>query len=668
MEIILAGRAGYCYGVKRAMRMAREAARQGGRVYSLGPLIHNPRALKPLEREGLRIASSLDEVKEGTVIIRTHGVPPGVLEEARKRGLEVVDATCPYVSRAQEAARKLQEEGYQVVVVGQAQHPEVQGLLGWTDGQAIVVENVSEAEALPPCPRIGVVSQTTQREEVLRQVVEVLRSKAGELKVANTICTATSRRQEEARRLAEKVEVMLVIGSQLSSNTRKLADICRESGAETYLIEEAGDIRPAWLAGKTAVGITAGASTPDWIIKGVRSKVEELRETDGEGMEQAGLATLEVGDLVRGKVVNVGTDSILVDVGYKSEGIIPLRELSQRPVERPDQVVRPGEDIEAVVLKVNGQEGTLILSKRRADEERAWKGLQEALDRQYTIEAPVIEEVKGGLVVDVGVRGFVPASQVERGYVSNLTKYVGTNLRLKVLELDRAKRRAVLSRKLVLEEEQRLLKERTWENLEEGQVRKGVVKNVTDFGAFIDLGGVDGLLHVSEMSWGRVEHPSQVVKEGDTIEVKVLRVDREKEKISLGLKQVLPDPWENVIRKYPVGSVVNGKVVRTVGFGAFVELEPGVEGLVHISQLADRRVARTEDVVQPGDDIRVKVLKVDPAERRISLSLKEADQERDRNLARQYTPDREREGVTIGDVYGDLLEETKERLNEERRD
>jgi ribosomal protein S1 len=355
---------------------------------------------------------------------------------------------------------------------------------------------------------------------------------------------------------------------------------------------------------------------------------QEPREQDilEQSMGMGAVEDVRPGQVVTGTVVQVSGDSVLVDVGAKSEGIIHLHDLSHRRVERADEVVKLGDTIPVYVLGWEGEEGMLRLSKRRADEVEAWKRLEAVMENGEVLEAEVTEVVRGGLVVDVGLRGFVPSSHVARGYINDLKPFLGQTLRLRVIELDRSKRRAILSRKVVLEEESKTLRETLWAEIEEGQVRDGTVKSLTDFGAFIDLGGVDGLLHISEMSWGRIQHPSEILEEGKPIKVKVLRLDREKEKISLGLRQVMPNPWETVAERYLEGEIYPGKVVRLAAFGAFVELEPGVDGLVHVSQLADHRIATPGEAVQVGDLIQVKVLYVDAEAKRISLSKREADE------------------------------------------
>jgi small subunit ribosomal protein S1 len=706
LEIMLAKNAGYCSGVKTAIQLLENLLAEGGQVYSLGPPIHNPRAVADLAARGLRVVTDLSEaVGNGRLVIRSHGAPPQIIREAQEKGLDVADATCRRVKQAQEAARELLDDGLDVIVVGDETHPEVIGIVGAIEGRATVVASADAVAALPPLGQVGVVAQTTQRPEVVAEIVAELRKKAKRLIFRDTLCPATARRQTEAWEMAHAADVMLVVGGRNSANTRKLAEICRQSGARTYLIEGPEEIDPAWFQDSDRVGITAGASTPDWLLKEVVAKMEETKDraelgnteeltaaaeitpeeaTDvaetpeedvGAPAAEAGdvldpgditMQELEPGQVTKGKVVQVASDHVLVDVGYKSEGVIPFSELSHREIAAPADVVSEGEEIDVYVLSVDNKEGGLLLSKKRADEESAWEYIADKYEKGEILTVPVIEEVKGGLVVDVGLRGFMPASHVERGYVSDLSKYVGQNVRVRVLELDQSKNRVILSQKVVLEEEYERMKEETWANISEGQVRHGTVKSITDFGAFIDLGGVDGLLHVSEMAWGRVHHPSEVVQIGEEIDVKVLRVDREAGRISLGLKQILPDPWQNVADKYPVDSVVEGRVVRLAPFGAFVELEPGVDGLVHISELADRRVATPDEVVQPGDQVKVKVLKVRPNEKRISLSLKEAMQDRERQVMEEYMDDRSSSstgGVTLGEMLGDLANDMKERVN-----
>lgn len=379
-----------------------------------------------------------------------------------------------------------------------------------------------------------------------------------------------------------------------------------------------------------------------------------------EGMKDAvEVKAVRHGEVVRGTVVHVGQDEVMVDIGAKSEGVIPIRELSCCEITSPQDVVKVGDEIEVYVLKAEDNEGKLILSKEKADAEKAWAVLEEVLESRAPVKGVVREVVKGGLLVDVGVRAFLPASLVERGYVEDLTKYLGQEIKARVIELNRPRKKVILSRKSVLEEEFAVLRQERLGSLQEGEVVRGEVRRLTQFGAFVDIGGVDGLLHISEMSWHRINHPSEVVKVGDDLDVKVLKVDRENEKISLGLKQVLPNPWDTVSEKYPVGSIVKAKVVRLAPFGAFVQIEPGVEGLVHISHLADRHVAKPDEVVSEGEEVDVKVLSVDPAEKRIRLSIREVAKEKQTRETQDYSSKQQdsSEVITIGDMVGkDLFE------------
>lgn len=715
MRVILAKKAGFCFGVNRALEMAWATIfEKAGPVYSLGPLIHNEQVQARLAEAGVNEISDPAEISTGTLIIRSHGVEPAVLEAAGTRGLRIVDATCPFVSRIHVFARELTEAGYQVVVVGDSRHPEVRGIIGWAGNQAVVIENVDEVGKLTLTGKIGIIAQTTQSQDNFQLIVEAV-SKAGiEVKILNTICGATAERQRAALELTGQVDVMVVAGGFNSANTKKLVDICRKLGKTTYHVETANDLYPGWFRGVQVAGLTAGASTPDWIIEEVKKRMsdneemsiteivmeedataedtkntaeDDLQNADDESLKETteGVSedvaeesmqdaadesmedTVEVkalrqGEIVKGVVVHIAPDEVLVDVGAKSEGIIPIRELSCCEVTSPQDIVKVGDEIEVCVLKAEDNEGKLILSKEKADEEKAWANLEEVLASEEPVFGVVREVVKGGLLVDVGARAFLPASLVDRGYVEDLSKYLGQEISARVIEINRGRKKVILSRKAILEEKYARIRQEMLENLQENQVIKGTVRRLTQFGAFVDIGGVDGLLHISEMSWYRINHPSEVVKVNDELDVMVLKVDRESEKISLGLKQVLPNPWDSVESKYPVDSVVTAKVVRLAPFGAFVQLEPGVEGLVHISHLADRHVAKPDEVVTEGEEVTVKVLSVDTNEKRVRLSIREVIKEKqERETPHEYSTsnvvsDANDEVFTIGDMVGNLFE------------
>ncbi|HEX6988003.1 MAG TPA: 30S ribosomal protein S1 [Bacillota bacterium] len=458
--------------------------------------------------------------------------------------------------------------------------------------------------------------------------------------------------------------------------------------------ELAGTAEPGEPAGTAKPAEPAGSAEPGEPARGAGTAEPAADRPSGE--ELPVLEHVSPGDVVRGIVRRVEDDLIVVDVGYKADGVVPRSELTLAPGQNPRDLFEEGQALYVSVLSVDPRDGGLLLSERRARAKRAWTDLEQAMAERRILKAPVVEAVKGGLIVDVGLRAFMPASHVERGYVNDLNRYVGQTVRARVIEMDRAKSRVILSQKSVLDEEYQRRREETWNSLEAGQLRTGVVKGMTDFGAFIDLGGVDGLLHVSELAWGRVERPSDVLREGQEVTVKVLKVDRERERVSLSLKQTLPDPWEGAAARYPEGSWVKGRVARLAPFGAFVEFEPGIEGLVHISEMADRHVARPDEVVQEGDEVQVRVLRVQEAQRRISLSLKPEPQRRseppvergegegsrrgggrrrgrdrkrgaERERPRAEVMEREPEGITLGEMFGDLFQQTRELLVNEQR-
>lgn len=656
MKIIRAEKAGFCFGVKRALDMAERTA-QMSNTASLGPLIHNHQVVKRMEKQGVRVVEAVKEAEHGgTLIIRSHGVPPDVYSEAERNEIHVVDATCPFVQKAQRLAAEASKNS-QVIVVGDKKHPEVQGILGWAGGNAMAIEKLEEALELPFYEKVSVLAQTTQPAENFQRIVEELRKHTHELTVHNTICNATEERQTVARELASKVEVMIVVGGRNSANTRKLAGICAEL-TQTHLIETADELKEEWFTGVNTAGLTAGASTPDWIIEEVYKTMSDMGEKDLVADEmmtmeswEENMQKLHRGALVKGTVVKLTHDEVYVDLGWKSEGIINLRELSVAPASNPSEVVSVGQEIEAVVLRVENEEGHPVLSKRKADEEAAIEHLEKIAETKEEIQAKVASVVKGGLIVDVGMRGFIPASQIQPGYVDDLNQFVGQTLRLRVIEFDPSKRKVVLSQKVILQEEQVEKRAHLFETLQEGDVVSGTVRRLAQFGAFVDLGGVDGLLHVSDMAYTRIKHPSELVNVGDEVEVQVLKVDHEQGKVSLGLKQLKPSPWDNILEKYPLGAVVTGKVVRIAPFGAFVQLEDGVDGLIHISQLSEKRVNKVEDVVQVGDMVQAKVIECKPEEKRLSLSIREASAEaqaqQDADLLASQP---ESPAVTIGDV------------------
>lgn len=628
MEIKLAPNAGFCFGVRAAINKGEKLIEEGkGPIATLGPLIHNPQEVARLESLGIRSYDELSDIQEKNVLIRTHGVAPSVYEDIEKSGHAYFDCTCPKVKKVQQIAREHAEAGYQVLILGDRNHPEVMAIVGWTGDTAIVFISLDELKALSLAgKKICLVSQTTEKLERFESAVAYLQSlELEELVIHNTICAATRDRQSDASDLAREVDLMVVIGGYNSANTCKLVSICQDAGVMTKHVESAADLEDEWFRGIEKIGLTAGASTPDWIIREVIDKMEEL--TMEQGLEQ-GYGTLEplnLYDVVTGTVVKINPDEVMVDVGGKSEGVIPIKELSFQKDPDVEDIVKVGDEIQVMVIKMENNEGHMVLSKKRADQEKAMDELQQKFENGEVIEAKVVSDVKGGVIVDIGARGFVPASHLDTKYVDDIKSFVGNTYRFKIIEFDPnpENRKIILSRRAVLEEEEKAAREQFWANIEEGQTIKGRVQRIANFGAFVDLGGVDGLLHISEMGWGRVKQPTDVVSVGDEIEVYVLSADREKGKISLSLKKLIANPWDNVAEKYPQGAVLTGKVVRIAPFGAFVALEDGVDGLVHISQIAWEHVEKVEDALSIGQEVQVKVLEVDEDRKRISLSIKD---------------------------------------------
>lgn len=652
MEIILAEHRGFCYGVKRAVEKAL-SVKGSPDVYTLGPLIHNPQVVEYLAQQGIQLAGNLADIAQGTVIIRSHGVEPGIYTEAEDRGLTVIDATCPHVQKAQRSAHSLLLEGYSVVVIGEKHHPEVQAIVGWCAGQAQVVESVEEAKHIQPTHKIGVVSQTTFAVRQFEAIVDVLKTKTDDIKVMNTICTATDVRQQAAVKLAQKVDVMIVIGGRNSANTTHLADLCRQAGAGVHHIETARELTAEMFAAVQKIGITAGASTPDWLIEEVYQKMQEFNEKLEAADE---LNILETGSVVKGKVAGINKDEVFVDVGYKGEGIILLSELAYPTPENAEDIVSVGQTIDVYVLDADSSEGQIKLSKVRADRIVAWDTFEKALKDQLPLEAKVVEVVKGGLTIAIhGLRGFVPASRVALKYVEDLSEFVGQTIKVIPIEIDREKNRAVFSRRQVLEKEQLAQEEQIYAALQEGQKIKGKVSRLTGFGAFVDIGGVDGLVHISDLSWKRVKSPEEVVQVGDEIEVLVQKVDKDARRISLSLKAVERDPWFDAVTPFKEGSSVEGKVTKTTKFGAFVEIAKGVEGLVHLSELAERRVGSAEEIVTPGQNVTVKILSIDTKAKKIALSLVQAQQDAQRAEYQNYLAGQQSFGITIGDKLGHLF-------------
>ena len=635
MSITVAKSAGFCFGVSRAVETVEREVKAGKKVSTLGPIIHNRHAVQHFEDMGVGVIQAPEEATPGsTVIIRSHGVSQAVYKRLCDMGVEVVDATCPFVKRIHEIVSREENNGYLPVIIGTRSHPEVEGIAGWCNSCRIFegpeeLEKWIKTEANSTDLPICMVSQTTSTESLWKKCCEIAKKQFTNLKIFDTICRATESRQSEAAKLSSICQAIVVVGDVSSSNTGRLAMICREHCGKVVLVDNAGELEPCFFRGVSDVGITAGASTPAWIIKEVNKTMSEILTNDAvmeesfaELLEQS-IKTLNTGDKVIGTVTRIGNTEVQVDLGTKHAGYIPYDEVSTDPSVKPEDILKVGDEIEVFVVRVNDQEGTVQLSKKKLDGIKVWDDMAAYVEEKTTVEGVVTEENKGGLVVNIkGIRVFIPASQSGVAKGGDMAGMVGKTVKLKVTEVNRARRRVIGSIRAVASEERKAAQEKLWSEIQEGAKYHGTVKSLTQYGAFVDIGGVDGMVHVSELSWNRIKNPAEVVKVGDEIDVYVISFDAEKRKISLGYKTAEMNPWNQFMTSYNVGDVVDAKIVKLMTFGAFAEILPGVDGLIHISQIADRRIGKPEDVLAEGQEVQVKITEVDAENKRISLSIR----------------------------------------------
>ena len=628
--IILAESAGFCYGVRRAVELAQQQAEQKASCVMLGSIIHNRHVVEHLSNQGIGQIDAPEQAPSGAqVLIRSHGEAREVYRQLERQGNPVLDATCPNVSRIHQLVSQAEQKGRCPVIIGAPDHPEVKAIAGWCQ-HPVVLENVDSLrkwlEEDPNRSQIPLtfVSQTTSTRENWEKSVNFAKKVCTNLEIFDTICNATFRRQSEAQKSASKCDAMVVIGDHASSNTKHLVELCQERCPMVLWVEQADELDLDRLKDVACVGITAGASTPGWIIKEVYDKMSEenleIEESFAELLEKS-IKTLNTGEKATGVVVNITPTEIQVDLGTKHAGYIPVSEYSDDPTVKVEDCVKVGDTIDAMVMRVNDSEGVVTLSKKRLDANKNWEEIEAAKDEKATVEGLVVEENKGGVVVNVkGIRVFVPASQTGLRRNEPMTELVKTTVRLRITEVNRSRRRVVGSIRAVAAEEKAAAAAAIWADIEVGKHYTGTVKSLTSYGAFVDIGGVDGMVHISELSWSRIKHPSEVVSVGDTVEVYVIKADPEKKKISLGMKNPDENPWETFLSKYDVGSVAEVKIVKLMSFGAFAEVVPGVDGLIHISQIADHRVEKPEDELSEGQIVEVKITDINTETRKISLS------------------------------------------------
>jgi 4-hydroxy-3-methylbut-2-enyl diphosphate reductase len=705
LNITVSRNIGFCFGVRRAVDIALKTAGENGSAVTYGDIIHNPQVVEELKEKGISAVEDLNGLNTGDkLIIRSHGVSPEIYEQCREKGIDVIDATCPYVKRISKKARYCDENKIQLIIFGEAAHPEVIGINGWFSNNAIIINSVKEAEMIEGFDKAVIVAQTTADRKLWKEVLKVVENKVAELEVFDSLCEATMERQKEAEEISQECDYVIVIGGKKSSNTKKLYEVCKKNCTKTFHIEQVSELDDIDFSFAENIGIISGASTPDWIIKeGIKhmsdlnkpteendiikaeenntakekvdNKVEEktnidLVETESpeeaveaaeeakEPVEEAAQSEQESpeapeaeaveekdeakstqesfmedveksfvqvknGMVVTGKVVTVNDEEICVNIGYKADGIITKTEFSSDPDVKMTDEVKEGDEIEVEVIRVRDEDGNVLLSRKNIESRKQWQALLDTFEEQEFFDCIGKQVVKGGLIATInGIRAFIPASHLDVRYVNDITEYVGKQMKVKIIEVEKHRRRVVASRKEYILEQEKLEKEELWNAIEEGSTVRGIVRRLTDFGAFVDIGGIDGLVHVTDLAWGRVNHPRDIVSINQEIDVVVLKVDKDRERISLGYKQTQHKPWDVAEEKYPVGSIVHGKVVRIVPFGAFIELEPGLDGLIHISQVAQKRIEKVEDVLQLNQEVDVKVLDLNVDNKRISLSIR----------------------------------------------
>ena len=649
-KITLAQTAGFCFGVDRAVKLLYAMVQAGERVCTLGPIIHNPQVIEDLEEKGVRSFDRVEDVPPGTkTVIRAHGVPKDVYAKLEAQNAPYVDATCPYVMKIHRIVETETSPDNILLIAGDAAHPEVQGFRSRCRGASFVFKTAEEFLSLiEDHPEFSekdliLVAQTTFSVDEQKKIFEILKKHYTNAKYFDTICKATQNRQIEAESLAKANDCMIVVGGRFSSNTVKLKAVC-ERYAPTFLVERAEELRKVDFSSCRSIGVTAGASTPAGIIKEVLSTMSEILneqeqteltqtaqeqpetnndELNWEAALEENLKAMSSDQEVTGVVVGIAPNEIQVDIGRKYAGFVPIEEYSNDPSADPQAELKVGDEIKLIIMKTNDSEGTMMLSKRRYDAKAAWDDIVAYKENEDVLEGTIADAVKGGVLVYVnGIRIFIPGSLTGLPREADLSELVKKTVKFRIIDVDKQKKRAVGSIRSVAREERKAALEAFWNNIEEGQEITGTVKSLTSYGAFVDLGGVDGMIHISELSWKRIKHPSEIVKEGDTVQVYVKALDKENKRISLGYKRAEDNPWEILKKSYPVGSVCEAKVVGLTTFGAFANVIDGIDGLIHISQIADRRIESPKEVLHVGDVVNVKITDIDFDKKRVSLSIR----------------------------------------------
>lgn len=635
VEIKLAEHSGFCFGVKRAIEITEGVAekyKQNKQVYTCGPLIHNKIVTDDLWSKGVKIIEKPENAsKDDVVIIRSHGEGKKFYEKSEQIGFKLIDATCPFVKKIHVLVEDAYKNKKNIIIIGDFTHAEVIGINGWCENSALIINSVEEADNIVP-GKYFIVAQTTLQKNHFEEIIARLKKKECELDINNTICNATSSRQESCKQLAQEVDAMIVIGSKNSSNTKKLYDFSIKYCKKAYFIENIEDLPLKDIELCNKIGVAAGASTPERLIKEVIANMSEfITEENEENLMHDLMDEIEKslrlprgGEIVDGTVIQVTEREIVVNLGCKKDGIIPKDELTLEGEQKLTDLFKEGDAIQAKVLKTDDGDGNILLSKKKLEVNEHWDEINSAFEDKSLVNAKVVKEVKGGVIAAYKeVYGFIPLSQLSDRFVDKAEEFIGKVLPVRVTRVDQKKGKAVFSHKAYLAAERQKKIDEVWSSLSEGDIVEGTVMRFTDYGAFVDIGGIDGLLHISEISWGKLKHPQEVLTIGQKVEVKVLSMNNEKGKISLGLKQTKPEPWSIIDEKYQVGQVITGKIVQIKEYGAFVELEPGLDGLVHISEIAHKRVTNIADEISVGQEVSANILEIDRDRKRISLSIKD---------------------------------------------
>ena len=647
MKIEICDYNGFCSGVRAAIDKANNILAQEKKLYSYGEIIHNKDVVNKLKSMGLVVVDHIPAANDAKLLIRAHGVGKSIVDKFKQSNFEVIDATCVKVKKIHKIVEEHKKNGYDIIIVGDKNHPEVLGILGWCNNEATIIDspegllNMDIARERKYC----LVSQTTFNINTFYKILNTIdEHNFLNIEVNNTICTATKKRQEACIELASRCDVMLIIGGKNSSNTKKLYELSKAICPNTFLIENYKEIPYNYIDKNTIVGVSAGASAPDWIIEEVTKMLENLNNNmneQTEKIEQAeqteqgtmhdllenygGVSYIRTGERIKGTVIYVNPDAISVNINYKSDGIITRDEYSFSDVTDLTELVKEGDEIEAQVLKISDQDGNVVLTRKPIEEQKIWDELEEMRIEGTIVETTIIEASQYGIYGKVkGIRGFIPRNQISIQRNVDPSEYVGKVLKVQVLETKNKKgrRQLVLTSRAVERAEKEIRDNEVWESIKEGEIYEGTVKDIKDYGAFVEIDGIDGLLHITEIAWTRIKHPSEVLNIGDKINVKVKSVDKENRKLSLSYKATIKSPWSLFLDKHQKGDIVTGKVTRIVDFGAFVEVD-GIECLLHIKDLDWARTEKVTDVLQEGQEVTAKILNITRKDRKVSLGLKQ---------------------------------------------